>query len=350
MIIDSHAHLHPSQADPEDWDAADRAAALRDQQRVLYTYHRPSAVTGSGETVRDAWKLLWDERQPHSWAGRADVNFRIDGGRFAWDKDGVTYSALVRPAADAAHLIALMDAVGVDRAVLHASLPYNRFYGRIARTYPGRFLPLAYLKYEECVDDTIAALRAAVDDGLVGLFMNPLPGWGGFDDFHAPRFDPLWREVERRRLPVYAMGFVSLDDDYAATVPRLQEWVERFPSLRRVLVHGFPPYLLLDGAQYRVPAPLKSLVSDYDTTIELLPWAHRIYLHERTDELIKVLYDTFGPTKFSWGTEFIKSALPHTVEHYAELKGYFAARCPFMSAQDVALIQGGNLQRLFGLA
>ena len=55
MIIDSHAHLHPSRADLADWDAESTDAALRHQQRVLYTYHRPPAVTGLGETVRDAW-------------------------------------------------------------------------------------------------------------------------------------------------------------------------------------------------------------------------------------------------------------------------------------------------------
>ena len=51
-----------------------------------------------------------------------------------------------------------MDAVGVDKAVLHASLPTNRYYGRVARAYPGRFLPVAYLPYDEDVDDLVAAL------------------------------------------------------------------------------------------------------------------------------------------------------------------------------------------------
>jgi len=58
MIIDSHAHLHPSQADLEDWRFDGIAAALRHQQRILYAYHRSQAVAASGETVKDAWKLL----------------------------------------------------------------------------------------------------------------------------------------------------------------------------------------------------------------------------------------------------------------------------------------------------
>jgi hypothetical protein len=374
MIIDSHGHLHPSQADLAAWDFESDAEALRHQQRVLHLYHRPAAVTGAGETAPDAWRLLWDPQQPYSWAGRQDVNFRIQVGQFAWDRASVTYTAPVRPATDPAQLIDLMDAVGVDRAVLHASLPTNRYYGRVARAYPGRFLPVAYLKFEEDVAAIIAALEAAVDDGMVGVYQNPLPGWGGFDDFHTPRFDPLWRAVERCGLPVYTMGMVSASNEYAGAtdgvytphhgqagfvpagndysgmLPRLKAWCERFPAIKRVLVHGFPQQVLLDGGQYRASDLVKGLVNDYDTLIELLPWAQRNYLHARTDEMIRVLYDTFGPTKFAWGSEFVKAAHPHTVEHYAELKGYFAARCPYMSDQDRALILGGNLQRMFGLA
>ena len=48
MIIDSHAHLHPSQADPEDWDFDGTEDALRHQQRILWVYHHPQAVTGLG--------------------------------------------------------------------------------------------------------------------------------------------------------------------------------------------------------------------------------------------------------------------------------------------------------------
>jgi len=350
MIIDSHAHLHPSQADPEDWDFDGTADALRHQQRILWVYHHPQAVTDAGETVKDAWKLLWDERQPHSWAGLRDVRFRIEQDQFVWESDRVTYSAPVRPAADAAHLIGLMDAVGVDKAVLQASLPYSRFYGRMMRAYPGRFLPVGILQDDGDIDTAVAGLHAMVADGLAGVYQNPMPGWGGFDDYHTPKFDPVWREVERLKLPVYAMGFVSTDLDYTAALSPLRTWMERFPSISRVLVHGFPPSALLDGDRFRVTDLMKRVVNDYDTYLELLPWAQGNYKHDRTDEMVKVVYDTFGPTKFCWGTEFIKAAPPHTPEHYAELKGYFAARCPYMSEQDRALILGGNLARMFGVA
>ncbi len=34
MMIDNHAHLHPSQTDLADWDSPNDAAILRDHQAV----------------------------------------------------------------------------------------------------------------------------------------------------------------------------------------------------------------------------------------------------------------------------------------------------------------------------
>ena len=47
-FIDSHAHLHPSQADLEDWDSDGRESALRQQQRVLHV-SRATVALGDDE-------------------------------------------------------------------------------------------------------------------------------------------------------------------------------------------------------------------------------------------------------------------------------------------------------------
>jgi len=87
--------------------------------------------------------------------------------------------------------------------VLQASLPYSRFYGRVMRAHPGRFLPVGILQDDGDIATAVAALQAMVADGLAGVYQNPIPGWHGFDDFHTPRFDPVWQEVQRLGLPVY---------------------------------------------------------------------------------------------------------------------------------------------------
>src|SRR5687767_10846741 len=96
----------------------------------------------------------------------------------------------------------------------HVSRPfpeglYNRFLGRVTRAYPGRFLPLALLDEDGDADEASAKLVEVVEHGCAGVYQNPLPGWPGFEEFHTPRFDPVWREVERRKLPVFTMGFAT---------------------------------------------------------------------------------------------------------------------------------------------
>jgi hypothetical protein len=149
------------------------------------------------------------------------VGFRISGGRLVWEPNGERYSAPMNPGLPAAGLVALMDAAGIEKAVLQATLRYNRFFGRVARAHPGRFLPLAMLVDDGDADEATAKLVAAVEDGCAGVYQNPLPGWPGFEAFHTPRFDPVWREVERRTLPVFTTGFAT-SRFYLDNLPRLK--------------------------------------------------------------------------------------------------------------------------------
>ena len=145
MIIDSHAHVAPNFDSMEDWDFDTEEEVWAYHQSTNYFHHKPVATTSRGEQSADAWKLLWDERKPHSWSGRTDVGFRISSGQFVWEKDGERYTAPLRPGTEGARLVGLMDASGVDKAVLQATLFYNRYFGRMTREFPGRFLPLAML-------------------------------------------------------------------------------------------------------------------------------------------------------------------------------------------------------------
>ena len=70
------------------------------------------------------------------------------------------------------------------------------------------------------------------------------------------------------------------------------------------------------------------------------------------DELIRLLYDTFGPTKLIWGSEFAGYQIvgpPFRAERYTDSLTYMRRRCDYMSAEDLRLIHGGNLQRIFDI-
>src|SRR5262245_66415084 len=129
MIIDSHAHVSPNYDNKDDWDFATESEMWAYHQSTNYFHHKPVATTRSGAQSADAWKLLWDEKDAFRWSGRQNVNFRIERGQFVWEKDGERYTAALKPGLETARLVDLMDAVGIDKAVLQPTLSYNRFFG-----------------------------------------------------------------------------------------------------------------------------------------------------------------------------------------------------------------------------
>src|SRR5436190_8988799 len=97
MIIDSHAHVSPNYDRFEDWDFDTERELWAYHQSTNYFHHKPVAMTARGEESTEAWKLLWDEQDAHSWSGRKDVSFRISGAQFVWDKGGERYAAPMKP-------------------------------------------------------------------------------------------------------------------------------------------------------------------------------------------------------------------------------------------------------------
>src|SRR5205823_748671 len=152
-----------------------------------YFHHKPVATTASGGQSTEAWKMLWDEQDAHSWSGRKAVIFRFSGEKFALVLGGQSITGPAKLGLAAWCLVELMDAAGIDKAVIQATLSYNRFFGRVARAYPGRFLPLAMLDDDGDAAEATAKLVEAVEDGCAGVYQNPLPGWPGFEEFHTPR-------------------------------------------------------------------------------------------------------------------------------------------------------------------
>src|SRR5215213_87157 len=100
MIIDSHAHVSPSYDSLPDWDFDTERELWAYHQSTTYFHHRPVATTAKGEQSTEAWKLLWDEQDPHRWSGRKDVNFRISGGQFVWEEDGERFAAPMKSGLD----------------------------------------------------------------------------------------------------------------------------------------------------------------------------------------------------------------------------------------------------------
>ena len=364
MIIDSHAHA--GVRSELDWDFASVAEHRAYDQRLLWTrlnIGRKLEVRrwDDDSLVEDGWETLWDPRYPNSWEGRRDVNLRVAVEKadewhanhlpatFAWEHDGEQYYAagpLVLSHLKAAPpelLVQLMDQAGIDKAVLHCLDPLNKYFARLMLEYPQRFIGLCRIEESTAyTDQGLEALRVAVEDlGLMGMYHEPLPGWEGYEDFHTAKYDPFWREVERLRFPLYLFGCFYRTFDQA--LPRLQALLKKFPGLTIILVHGLPPWYIKDG----IPAAARDLVRNHEIYLELLP---KILHYGKEDEIVRRVFDTFGPRKLVWGSEFVTynvTGPPFTAERYREHLRYLERRCDYLSRDDLDLILGGNLDAVF---
>jgi len=127
-------------------------------------------------------------------------------------------------------------------------------------------------------------------------------------------------------------------------------YCQRSVYARRKRVYRF------DEDNIRIPDIVTEVVGHPNVYLELLPLATNEYFHPRIDDVIRAEYDAFGPRKFVWGSEFIKHlpggapAEPFTAAHYAELYHYLEEKHPYLSEDDLGLIRGGNLQRIFRIS
>ena len=139
MIIDGHAYCFPPLGEASGFPTA--REHLRYLQREMADHHQPvwrlrDRAPGDNATLADPADRTLE--------GRAGgVGFRAGGhGRFVWTENGAEYAKQYLPPylTDLSHppemLVAQMDYVGVDRAVLHA----NPDHGHAERV-PGRLRP-----------------------------------------------------------------------------------------------------------------------------------------------------------------------------------------------------------------
>ena len=267
-------------------------------------------------------------------------------------------------------LLELMDRTGVHMAVLQNSRTWlSPYLARVAREHPGRFIPLLSLfEGTAHTPEGLDALQQAVhEEGFRGLHYSPWPQTlPAFDRFHEPEFAPLWRTLAELDVPVNMVA-------YGADAPERRTWrgnwetlwpglravLDHQPDLRVCVVHGLfpgsrrPAGVLTDDGQVRIPEEIVALVRDHEVYLEVLAG----YVEGDfgpNDEILRAMYDTFGPERLIWGSEFTKLArLPverrDSLEQYRYQRTYLDVHHPYMTKQDLARIQGENAARLWRL-
>ncbi len=379
MIVDGHVHAFPplcGEADPS------LAARTRRYLQKFVADSPSQAVRRSRDGVvadRSEW-TLWDANSPGV-GGALDVSFRVGRfGRLEWTKSGEDYHinlyapSLLEMTAPPDYIVAEMDYAGVDMAVLQNAWLYgdlNDYFAQAQRDHPGRLVGTVQVDEAHADDPAqIAELRRGVLDlGLKALYYGT-PRFFEVDyECHIDdgRYHEFWDEVRGLGVPVFwdisASPEPSLRNHtpferYMAQMSRFRSWLEAYPDIDCILVHGVPLGQLRSGDRLSaVAGELWDIWSAPNVHLELLfpmQVSHPVpggsvwrYPYLQLRDLVQELFEVLGPEKLIWGSD-----LPNIQRNctYRQGRDYLEAHELELSPSDLELLFGGNIVRLLNLS
>jgi hypothetical protein len=360
-LIDNHAHIFPPMHRAAGYASPDEHLAVL-QYAFAFSAH-PARRVDNGSLVSPSALWDWSRGWPD---GQAPVGFRIgDYGRVEWEQDGVGLyrqyqSPLLHDMASPPELVvAMMDAAGVDVAVLQNDRNYGRLNPEVidaVRRFPGRFIGLAQVdEGHGWHDNQLAELERCAGRGLRGLYfkLQGLSTAGYAYDPFGPRYAPLWDAVERLGWPVYwdiTPVPTPGPESYLRQLRGWLGWVERHPGIRSVLPNGLTTQVFEADGRLRLPDWLVAPLVEHDVLVELsLPIRYGGRWEFPFSEGLPILdahYQRFGPSRLVWGSD-----APNVERFctYRQTITHLTAHWPGVPQRDLAQIMGGNVAHLFGL-
>lgn len=237
----------------------------------------------------------------------------------------------------AAEAVAMMDAAGVDAAVIH---PPSWDPGSTAlatdavRAYPGRFAIIGAVDLGR-PEASLAAMATWRDrPGMLGLRCMLLEG----EDrrrLHAGELDWFWAAAERFGLPVTTLATGSL--------VALCEVAARHPGLRLTIDHlggrGGNTTLKDAAAMTHMPELLQlARLPNVAVKATGVPgYSAEAYPFPAMQDYVRQVFDAFGPDRMFWGSDISKMPCPWR-------------QCVTMFTEELPWLRGDDLERVMGRA
>jgi predicted TIM-barrel fold metal-dependent hydrolase len=379
LIVDIHAHIFPNLNGACGFDSVETHRMYL-QRFTAATPAQSVRRVSDGRVVEDPTKSqVWDPNNP-SPKGALPVDFRVGKfGRLVWTRDGEDYYIhLYAPnlqivESSPEFMLAQMDYAGVSRIVLQNAWLYgqlNDYFAEAVHRYPDRFIGTVQVNEAKAFEaPQIEELRRGVERlGLKALyFANARFFETGFQhSYEDPIYDPFWEEVQSLGIPVFwDLTAVQMAGSPAGSpyerfldqMRRFNTWMEKFPRVPSILVHGVPLRYIREGDGFRpIPDEVWATWARPQIFVEMLfpmqvshPTAGGKtldYPYRELHPLIEDVYQKLGPEKLVWGSD-----LPNTERNctYKQSRSYLTEYCDFIPAAHMDLIVGGNASRLFNL-
>jgi aminocarboxymuconate-semialdehyde decarboxylase len=298
---------------------------------------------------------------------------KLVGGQTGIAKDGAPFMTLTPGMFDYELRLRAMDQAGVDVAIVTLTSP-NVFWGSgrksleaarmvnddmagQSRRFPDRIRFMCSLPWQHA-KLALAELKRACDElGAVGVMQLANIDGASLTD---PRFAPLWKEIDRRGLPVLihptappatkhldvmkynliaSVGFMF---DTSLSVSRMifDGFLERYPNLKLIAAHGGGalPYLAgrLDICFDNMPACREKISRKPSSYLRKIYYDSVVFQQESLELAIQV----GGEDKVLYGSDY-----PHNI---GDMRGCLARVDALPPAQRDA-VRGGNAMRIFKL-
>jgi L-fuconolactonase len=237
-------------------------------------------------------------------------------------------------------LLDLMKANGVAKTVIIQVIHYrydNRYLAAVLKQYSRFFQGVCRVDpLDPAAPDHLAQLTK--EDGFRGVRLSPAGDASG-DWIRGPLMPPLWKRCEELKVPMTLLVPIS-------RVPDVQKLVEKFPELTIVIDHmadcpvDHPEELETLVALVRYPKVFVKISHTWSLSKESYPWLD-------SQRLVKRLYDTFGPQRLMWATDW---PIANDRASYAQRLTVVRDNMKFLNADDKSWMLSKTVERVWPFA
>ena len=263
---------------------------------------------------------------PHVHVWKHDARFPFAAGARVPERDATPET-----------LLALMKGNGVEKTVIIQVIHYrydNSYLSSVLKQYPGLFKGVCRVDpLDPAAPDYLARIHEQA--GFRGVRLSPAADSNG-DWIRGPLMPPLWERCRSLGVPMTLLAPIG-------RMPDAARLIERFPDLTVVIDHmadcpvDQPRELEKLTSLVRYPRVFVKISHTWSLSKQQYPWRD-------SQTLVKRLYDSFGPRRLMWATDW---PIVENVATYAQALTVVRDDMDFLNAEDKSWILSKTVERVW---